>query len=94
MPSLRLTIPAVARLARDEGATPFMVLLTAFKTLLFRYTGQDDVVVGSPIANRGRRELEPLIGFFVNTLVLRSRLSGDLQRWLTDAHMDWIVNLG
>jgi amino acid adenylation domain-containing protein len=69
---------ALAAFARSEGATLFMVLLAAFKSLLFRYTGQDDLLVGSPIANRGRRELEPLIGFFVNTLVLRTRLSGDM----------------
>src|SRR2546426_12671680 len=54
-----------------------MVLLAAFKALLLRYTGQEDVVVGAPIAGRGRAELEGLIGFFVNTLVLRTDLSGD-----------------
>jgi amino acid adenylation domain-containing protein len=61
-------------LCRIEGATLFMVLLAAFKTLLFRYTGQSDITVGSPIANRNRAELEGLIGFFVNTLVLNSWL--------------------
>ncbi|RKH11913.1 amino acid adenylation domain-containing protein, partial [Corallococcus sp. CA053C] len=64
-------------LAQDSGATLFMVLLAAFQTLLARYSGQDDISVGSPIANRTRQETEPLIGFFVNTLVLRSRLDGD-----------------
>ena len=64
-------------LSRKEGVTLFMVLLAAFQTLLYRYTGQGDVVVGSPIANRNRSEIEGLIGFFVNTLVLRSDLSGN-----------------
>jgi amino acid adenylation domain-containing protein len=62
---------ALASLARRRAATPFMVLLTAFAALLHRYSGQDDLCVGSPFANRGREELEGLIGFFVNTLVLR-----------------------
>jgi len=57
-------------------ASPFIVLLAAFQALLFRLTGQEDLVVGSPIANRNRAELAPLIGFFVNTLVLRGDLSG------------------
>ncbi|HVF49589.1 MAG TPA: amino acid adenylation domain-containing protein, partial [Pyrinomonadaceae bacterium] len=64
-------------LSRSEGATLYMTLLAAFKTLLFRYTGQRDIVVGTPIANRNRMEVENLIGFFVNTLVLRTDLSGD-----------------
>ena len=67
----------LAAVARREGATPFMVLLAAFKALLFRYTGQADLVVGTPIANRDRLELEALVGFFVNTLVLRTDLGGD-----------------
>ena len=54
-----------------------MTLLAAFQALLHRYTGQDDIIVGSPIANRNRLEIEGLIGFFVNTLVLRSDLSGN-----------------
>jgi amino acid adenylation domain-containing protein len=64
-------------LARSEEATSFMVMLAAFKALLWRYTGEPDVVVGTPVAGRTRVELEPLIGFFVNTLVLRTDLSGD-----------------
>jgi amino acid adenylation domain-containing protein len=63
-------------LARREGVTPFMVLMAGFQVLLARYSGQDDLAVGTPIANRSRRELEGLVGFFVNTLVLRARLSG------------------
>ncbi|WNG56874.1 amino acid adenylation domain-containing protein [Archangium gephyra] len=58
-----------------EGVTPFMALLASFQVLLSRYSGQDDISVGSPIAGRRHAELEGLIGFFVNTLVLRSRLS-------------------
>jgi amino acid adenylation domain-containing protein len=64
-------------LCQDSGATLFMGILAAFQLLLFRYTGTPDVVVGSPIANRNYRELEPLIGFFVNSLVLRGDLSLD-----------------
>ena len=70
-----LRLPA-ARVRRRD-ATPFMVLLAALQALLARHTGQDDVVVGSPIANRNRAEIEPLVGFFVNSLVLRGDLSGD-----------------
>ncbi|HVR98992.1 MAG TPA: amino acid adenylation domain-containing protein, partial [Thermoanaerobaculia bacterium] len=63
-------------LGRREGATLFMVLLGAFSALLSRVTGQEDVLVGSPVANRNRVEIEGLIGFFVNTLVLRTDLAG------------------
>ncbi|MCP4659575.1 MAG: amino acid adenylation domain-containing protein, partial [bacterium] len=63
-------------LSREAGATLFMTLLAAFNTLLYRTTGQTDLVVGSPVANRGRGEIEGLIGFFVNTLVLRTNLAG------------------
>ncbi len=68
---------ALIALSRREGSTLFMTLLAAFQTLLHRYTSQTDILVGTPVANRARREIEPLIGFFVNTLVLRADLSGD-----------------
>jgi amino acid adenylation domain-containing protein len=71
------TTRALAALARRNDATLFMVLLAAVQTLLGRYTGQEDLAVGSPIANRTRAEIEPLIGFFVNSLVLRADLSDD-----------------
>ena len=64
-------------LALQEGATLFMVLLAAFQVLLYRYTGQEDLCVGTPVANRDRAELEGLIGFFVNTLALRTDLGGE-----------------
>jgi len=64
------------KLCQQEGATLFMVLLAAFKILLYRYTGQTDILVGSPIASRNRAEIEPLVGFFVNILVLRTSLDG------------------
>jgi amino acid adenylation domain-containing protein/non-ribosomal peptide synthase protein (TIGR01720 family) len=66
----------LAALGRERGATLYMVLLGGFSALLHRLSGQDDLLIGSPIANRPRRELEGLIGFFANTLVLRSRWSG------------------
>jgi amino acid adenylation domain-containing protein len=65
----------MTQLSQREKATLFMVLLAAFKTLLYRYTGQEDILVASPIANRNRREIEELIGFFTNTLVFRTNLS-------------------
>jgi len=65
------------QLSNSEGATLFMTLLAAFKVLLFHYTGERDIVVGSPIAGRNRIETEPLIGFFVNSLALRTDLSGN-----------------
>ncbi len=64
-------------LARRHGWTPFMVLLAAFDALLARHTGQRDLVVGAPVANRNRLETEGLIGFFTNTLALRLDLAGD-----------------
>ena len=68
---------ALQALSREEGSTLFMTLLAAFDALLYRYTGQEDIPLGSPIANRNRSEIEGLIGFFVNTLVLRTGLSGN-----------------
>ncbi|HLO02124.1 MAG TPA: amino acid adenylation domain-containing protein, partial [Symbiobacteriaceae bacterium] len=67
----------LSALSQREGATLFMTLLAAFKLLLARYSGQDDIVVGSPIANRDQPEIEELIGYFVNTLVLRTSLEGN-----------------
>lgn len=64
-------------ISRGESATLYMTLLAAFKTLLYRYSGQDDIVVGSPVTNRARHELEHVIGFFTNTLVLRTDMSGN-----------------
>jgi amino acid adenylation domain-containing protein len=66
----------IVRLSRSENVTLFMTLLAAFETLLYRYTGQEDITIGSPFNNRTRPELENLIGFFVNTLMLRTDLSG------------------
>lgn len=68
---------ALKNLSRQEGVSLYMTLLAAFKILLARYTGQDEVVIGTPIANRNWIEIENLIGFFVNTLVLRTDLSGN-----------------
>ncbi len=70
-------VEALQSLARRYNATPYMVLLAAFKVLLHRYSGQADLAVGSPIANRNRAPIEPLMGFFANTLVLRTDLSGE-----------------
>ncbi len=64
-------------LSQEEGVTLFMTLLAGFQLLLSRYSGQEDIVVGSPIAGRNYTEIEPLIGFFVNTLALRADLTGD-----------------
>ena len=77
-----LTVPgsltaAIKTLSEQEGATLFMTLLAAFQSLLYRYSGQDDISVGSPIANRNQVETEGLIGLFINTLVLRTSLSGN-----------------
>jgi non-ribosomal peptide synthetase component F len=68
---------AARRLSGERGSTLFMTLLAAFQALLGRVTGQTDMALGTPVAGRDRRELEPLIGFFVNTLVLRADLAGD-----------------
>jgi amino acid adenylation domain-containing protein len=68
---------AVRTLAHERGTTLFMVLLAAFAAVIGRWTGGEDVPVGTPVANRNRPEIEGLIGFFVNTLVLRADLAGD-----------------
>jgi aspartate racemase len=72
------TSASVKRLARETGATVFMTLLAIFKILLFRYTRQSDILVGTAVENRLRPELEPLIGLLVNTLVLRDDLTSDM----------------
>ena len=77
IPSLSATLSAaLADLAREEGATLFMVLLAAFDVLLARHTHQEDILVGSPVADRPTIETEALIGCFINTVVLRCDLSG------------------
>ncbi len=63
---------------QDQGLTPFMLLLAIFKILLFRYTDQNDIIIGSPITNRKYKELETLIGFFTNTIVFRSHIDGNI----------------
>jgi amino acid adenylation domain-containing protein len=68
---------ALRSYARSEGATPFLVLLAGFAALLLRYTGQDDVVVATPVSGRGKAELQGLIGFFVDTLPLRVSMDAD-----------------
>jgi amino acid adenylation domain-containing protein len=73
----RLLSEGLRRLSQREGVTLFMTLMAAFKALLMRYSGQEDISVGTVIANRTRREVEGLIGFFVNTLVMRTDLSGN-----------------
>ncbi|MDZ7268843.1 MAG: amino acid adenylation domain-containing protein [candidate division KSB1 bacterium] len=80
--TLRFELPQLLHeqlkdLCQQQGVTLFMCLLAAFKVLLCRYSGQQDICVGTPVANRNRAETEELIGFFVNTLALRSDLSGD-----------------
>lgn len=77
-----LTLPAtlaesLKAMSLQEGVTLYMTLLAAFQTLLYKYTGQTDVVVGTPIAGRNRAEIEGLIGLFINTLVMRTDLSGN-----------------
>ncbi|MFN6566172.1 non-ribosomal peptide synthetase, partial [Dendronalium sp. ChiSLP03b] len=68
---------ALQNFSQQQGCTLFMTLLAAFKTLLYRYSGSEDIVVGSPIANRNHAQIEELIGFFVNTLVLRTKLESN-----------------
>ena len=68
---------AVKRLSQEQGATVFMVLLAALKAMLAKYTGEDEIVVGTDVANRNRVEVENIIGFFVNIMLLRTDLSGN-----------------
>ncbi|MFE0019383.1 amino acid adenylation domain-containing protein [Amycolatopsis sp. NPDC059021] len=80
--ALDFTLPArvatgLRELARAEGTTLFMVVLAGLQSVLARYTGQDDIAVGTPVARRARPETEPLVGMFVNTLVLRTDVGGD-----------------
>jgi amino acid adenylation domain-containing protein len=70
-------LPELQQLCQQEGATLVMTLLAVFNTLLYRYTGQDDLLIGVPVFNRQRSESERLIGLFVNTLVIRSSLAGN-----------------
>ena len=98
MPSLRFgrrvfaLSPGLAQslkaLGRKQGTTLYNVLLAAFNALLFRYTGEEDLVLGSPVANRRERALEGMIGFFVNTLLMRNRPRGELtfRQFLTGVH--------
>ncbi|MEH2041206.1 non-ribosomal peptide synthetase [Nostoc sp.] len=67
----------IAHLSQQAGVTLFITLLTAFNILLYRYTEQEDILIGSPLANRNQAETEALIGFFINTLVLRTNLEGN-----------------
>jgi len=69
---------ALKKLSREEGATPFMLFLAAFKTLLHQLTSQEDLLVGAPITGRNRADIQHLIGFFTNTIVLRSHPRGTL----------------
>jgi amino acid adenylation domain-containing protein len=71
-------VDSLKSLSQREGVTLFMTLLAAFKTLLYHYTAQDDIVVGSSIANRNQSKLENVMGFFANTLVFRTTLSGKI----------------
>src|SRR5439155_7159079 len=79
--------------SREEGATLFMTLLAAFDVLLARYSGQEELVVGTPIANRTRVETEELIGCFVNTLVLRVDASGNPQYQRVHKTSDQLLRL-
>ncbi|RTQ82745.1 non-ribosomal peptide synthetase, partial [Stenotrophomonas maltophilia] len=78
---------ALKQLSKRHGTTLFMTLLTGWATLLSRWSGQSDLVIGTPVANRSRPELEPMIGFFVNTLAMRIRLDGKLSVAALLAHV-------
>ena len=68
----------IVNIAKETDSTPYMVLMTALNVLLYKYTGNDDIVVGTPIANRNRVEVENLIGFFVNTLVFKTKMDNNI----------------
>ncbi len=70
-------LDAIQKMSSRHKLTPFMIMLAAFQILLFRYTGQEDLIVGTPEANRPESQLEPLVGLFVNTLAIRTNLSGN-----------------
>lgn len=74
----RSLLDRLRRVGAEEGATPYMVVLAVFAILLHRYSGQRDLLIGTPVADRGRPELENQIGYFVNTVVVRSRVGPDL----------------
>ncbi|MDQ1591888.1 MAG: hypothetical protein QOG71_2515, partial [Pyrinomonadaceae bacterium] len=81
--AVQFTLPAdvaaaIRKLSREESATLYMTLLASFQALLFRYSGQRDIALGTPVAGRDLVESEPLVGFFVNVLIIRTRLSADL----------------
>lgn len=71
------TVEALQNLSQQSGATLFMILMAAFQALLYRYTGQEDILIGTPVTTRTRPELEGLIGCFVNLLVIRTNLTGN-----------------
>ncbi len=89
-------IERLKHLARAEGATLYMVLLAAYKAMLFRYTGDEDIIVGGVTDTRRRPELQPLMGYFLNTMALRSRPSGDrpFRQYLAEAKASVIGALG
>ena len=68
----------IQNLSLEYGSSMFMTLLAVFKILIYKYTGQEDISIGSPVANRMNKEIEPLMGFFINVLVLRSSIHNDL----------------
>jgi non-ribosomal peptide synthetase component F len=81
--AVQFTLPAdvaaaIRKLSREESATLYMTLLASFQALLFRYSGQRDIALGTPVAGRDLVESEPLVGFFVNVLIIRTRLSAEL----------------
>ena len=74
----REAVERIRAISHSQGGTLFMGLLACFKAVMYRYSGQQDIVVGTPVAGRSRQELEPLIGFFVNTVALRTRVEGEM----------------